>query len=128
MGNINEYFDTSEFDCKDGCGYNSISPDLIDRLTRLRVIYARPLIINSGCRCLKHNADVGGVPDSAHVSEGKEGEAVDIKIHGSGEMYELLHINFLYLLFNRVGIGRTLLHLDVSKTLPQNVLWIYSNK
>jgi len=128
MGDINQYFSKSEFACKDRCGNDNISMDLIERLNRLRTTYAKPIYINSACRCKKHNQEVGGVPDSAHVSEGKEGEAIDIRIASSQELYDLLHINFMYLLFNRVGIGKTLLHLDVSKTLPQNVVWIYSNK
>lgn len=128
MGDINEYFSKAEFACKDGCGNDNISPDLIERLTRLRITYAKPIFITSGCRCIKHNKAEGGKEDSAHLSEGKEGEAVDIRIAHSSEIYELLHINFMYLLFNRIGIGTTLIHFDVSKTLPQNVVWIYSDK
>lgn len=125
MGDISENFDRSEFKCKCGCGRDNISMDLVNKLQRLRNFYGSALVINSGCRCIKHNADEGGKPDSAHICEGKDGEAVDLAIVSGAQLFKLLDHIFFYKLFNRVGIGDHLLHVDISKTLPQDVTWIY---
>jgi uncharacterized protein YcbK (DUF882 family) len=79
-----------------------------------------PLPLNSGYRCAKHNAEVGGKPSSAH----RTGEAVDIMVRSSGERHRLLKA-LLSAGFNRIGIGANFLHADSSLTLPQNVIWMY---
>ncbi len=75
-GMLSEHFAENEFTCKCcGKGADKISPKLIELLEQLRWnIGGYPLYINSGYRCPKHNADVGGVPDSQHV----KGTAADI--------------------------------------------------
>jgi uncharacterized protein YcbK (DUF882 family) len=128
LGDISQDFNRSEFACKCGCGRDNISLDLVDRLQRLRAITGIPIHINSGCRCIKHNQDQGGKPDSAHICEGKGGEAADIKIEGSIHLFRLISIIFVFNLFNRIGVGKSLLHVDVSKTLPQRVIWNYPDK
>jgi len=71
----NAYFQQSEFSCKCGCGYDEISPALVESLVRLRIEAGHPIIVTSGCRCQIHNADVGGVWTSYHL----RGLAVDVK-------------------------------------------------
>lgn len=128
MGDISLYFDRKEFTCKCGCGRNNISLNLVFELNRLRGFYGKPIYINSGCRCIEHNTDVGGKPNSAHICEGKEGEAVDIKIVSGGQLFTLLGIIYKWQLFKRIGIGTTLLHVDISTVLPSPTVWVYSNK
>ena len=49
---------------------------LVDNvLDPLRERYGKPIVVNSGYRCAKHNAEVGGVANSQHV----KGEAADIR-------------------------------------------------
>jgi len=56
-------------------------------LNQLRELAGRPIKINSGYRCAKHNAAIGGAPHSQH----KLGKAADIVIAGLtvNEMVEL---------------------------------------
>ena len=50
--------------------------NLVKLLDEIREHYNSPLTITSGCRCTKHNAEVGGVQGSRH----KLGKAADIKV------------------------------------------------
>lgn len=40
----------------------------MDRLQELRNKWGKPIIVNSGHRCIEHNAEVGGVPKSQHLT------------------------------------------------------------
>lgn len=94
-------------------------PDLLLKLQILRNIMKIPLKINSGMRCAKHNAEVGGKPGSFHL----QGKAVDIdmdlnaehpKIHGIA----VLNQKHLFLvtaiqLFNGIGLAHSFTHCDV---------------
>ena len=40
----------------------------MDKLQELRDRWGKPIIINSGHRCTKHNADVGGASKSQHLT------------------------------------------------------------
>jgi len=81
-GKYSKNFKRSEFRCKCGRYCNGypveMSQKLIDILEALRAYYKKPITIRSGIRCTKHNANVGGVPNSTH----KSGKAVDIYIPG----------------------------------------------
>lgn len=121
MGDLTDDFSRSEFRCKCGCGRDNISMELVNRLQRLRTNYGHPIKVISGCRCIEHNRAVGGKPQSSHICEGKEGEAADIEVSGSHAMYELLKTIFDFRLFNRMEPCRKHLHVDISKTLPQDI-------
>ena len=73
MGDLSPHFSRYEFDCPH-CGAGAPSPQLVERLERLRGIVGRPLSIVSGFRCVPHNKAVGGAPSSRHVN----GDAADI--------------------------------------------------
>lgn len=64
-----KHFKQSEFACKCGCGKNNINLKLVKILDEIREYFGQPLIPTSGCRCATHNAKVGGVPNSRHVSD-----------------------------------------------------------
>jgi uncharacterized protein YcbK (DUF882 family) len=121
VGDLSEHFDRKEFACNCGCGADDVSYGLVIQLERLRNLIRRPIVIVSGVRCAAHNAIVGGKPDSAHLT----GEAADISCIDDHTRWQMKHWISAYSLFNRVGNGKTFLHLDVSKTLPQEVEWIY---
>ena len=75
----------SEFACKCGCGKNDIDQRVIDMAEKLRVELGVPVRVNSGCRCEKHNAKVGGVKGSKHI----KGLAADLSCRlGSSKMFE----------------------------------------
>jgi len=95
---------------------------LIDILEKARVAYGKSIVIESGFRCEKHNKEVKGVPGSSHTL----GQAADIRCYLAADRYALLKI-FLTLGIHRIGIGRSFLHIDVSETLPANVVWTYGD-
>ena len=72
---LSKHFDTSEFICH-CCGQGSVENRLIELLEELRAKANAPVHVNCGFRCTKHNAEVGGVPNSQHVL----GTAADIWI------------------------------------------------
>lgn len=76
---LSEHFAASEFLCH-CCGQGNIDSRLIELLEELRAKAGAPIHINCGYRCPKHNAEVGGVPNSQHV----EGTAADIFIPAIG--------------------------------------------
>lgn len=74
---LSEHFATSEFTCHCcGKGADKIDPALVALLEKLRKAAGVPIHVNCAYRCPKHNAEVGGVPNSQHI----EGTAADITI------------------------------------------------
>ena len=68
-----------EFECRDGCQMPAEAQENIEALVEnvldpTRERYGRPITVNSGYRCPRHNAEVGGVAGSQHL----RGEAADI--------------------------------------------------
>ncbi len=78
MGNLSPHFDDEEFRCIH-CGTlpkQGIDKRLIQKLEALRSIFGKPIHINSGYRCAKHNRQVGG----ATLSQHRYGRAADIVV------------------------------------------------
>lgn len=80
-------FHSSEFRCK--CRDRGLDVDdswchgevwvhreLVEKLQELRDHFGKPVVINSGCRCPRYNAYVGG----AKMSQHKRGTAADIVV------------------------------------------------
>ena len=109
MSDLSEHFSRSEFACRCGCGFDSISPELITVLEDVRMHFGAPVKINSGCRCEKHNAKVGGVPNSQHV----QGIAADIVVIGINTNRVADYLERKYP--DRYGVGRysSFTHIDV---------------
>ena len=74
MANDTKNFKVSEFACKCGCGHNPIDQRVINMCQTIRDALGVPVRVNSGCRCEKHNAKVGGVKGSKHIT----GKAADL--------------------------------------------------
>lgn len=73
------HFKKQEFACKCGCGYDNINLKVVKVLEDIRAHFGgKPLIVTSGCRCIKHNNKVGGIKGSKHL----EGLACDFYIKG----------------------------------------------
>ena len=77
---LSKNFVSTEFDChgKGCCSSTKIDDKLIDYLQQIRNHFGKAVSINSGYRCSKHNASVGGASKSNHM----DGEAADIRISG----------------------------------------------
>ncbi len=78
--NLSRYFNSYEFDSKDGAVMpNKVSENikiLANNLDVLREYIGQPIYINSGYRSLNHNARIGGVRNSYHTL----GMASDISV------------------------------------------------
>lgn len=114
--NNREYFRDKEVACKCGCGKFPRQSSL-ERLVAVRIIYGKPIIINSGARCLQHNVDIGGVHFSKHII----GAAFDIKIH-ENDWFQLIKIA-MDCGFLGFGISRDFLHIDDGRDTGD--IWTY---
>jgi zinc D-Ala-D-Ala carboxypeptidase len=115
-----KYFKLSEFACP-CCGANNIDRKFVELLDKIREEYGKPMVVKSGYRCKKHNDEVGGVPESAHV----DGVAADIGCSFAGDRMKLVTLAIANGI-TRIGIAKTFVHLDTSKDLPRYILWLYS--
>lgn len=118
MGDLTEHFSRNEFACKCGCGFDQIDPYLVNGLEHSRKSTGLPYQINAGCRCPKHNTEVGGKPNSAHL----RGLAADISCLDGHSRYIML--NDLLRRFKRIEVGSTWLHVDIDLSLPQEVIFL----
>lgn len=100
--------------------WKKIDPDLLLVLEKLSKKFGKKLTINSGYRSLAHNRSVGGATRSAHMT----GEAVDIKTPSYSEAIKIGRKAKQFGI-KRMGVAKTFIHIDVSKTLPQT-RWAYS--
>ena len=121
---MSEHFKSEEFWCKcnepDCDGRRDPHPGLVLELEVMRQLYGKPIVITSGIRCPKQNAAVGGVKDSEHLT----GEGADLACPTSTDRYAML-IAATRAGFRRVGIGKTFMHVGVSRTLQRDVCWTY---
>jgi zinc D-Ala-D-Ala carboxypeptidase len=113
------HFSPRELSCKcngkfcDGEYWHA--PEFLDALEALRVGVGRPLIVNSGHRCDRWNAEIGGASHSMHKQI-----AVDIALEGLDRFGLLAAAEGLG--FTGIGLGRNFLHLDRRATSAR---WYY---
>lgn len=119
-----KYFTEKEFSCP-CCGLSKLDPKLIELLDEAREEFGRPIIINSGTRCAKHNKEVGGKPASAHLvrSDGFS-KAADIRCFADTTRFQLVSI-FLALGIRRMEISNKHIHIDIADDLPQEIIDIF---
>ena len=74
-------FKTGEFHCQGVgcCNETPIDEKLVEYLQKIRDHFGKPVLINSGYRCQKHNAQI---PNAGKKSKHMEGKAADIMIRG----------------------------------------------
>jgi zinc D-Ala-D-Ala carboxypeptidase len=113
-----KYFKKEEFSCKCGCGLNNISDNLLFKLDQARELSGIPYHVNDGTRCPKHNKEVHGEIDSAHLF----GFAVDISAPTSQEKFSIVSA-LLKVGFTRIGIYKTFIHADIDPQKPQKVIF-----
>lgn len=115
-----KYFNIKEFACQH-CGRNHIQNSLVDELDTLRSYFGKPIIIESGYRCIEYDQSIGGKGN--HPT----GNAVDIRCDNSRDRYILLQLILGVTSFNRIGIGSNFIHLDKlpNDMKPQDVCWLY---
>ena len=84
---ITKYFTRKEIACRCGCGFCDPTSELKQLLDAIRTALGSPLFATSICRCPKHNAEVGGVPNSYHT----QGMAADVCVPGM-KLLDLLRL------------------------------------
>ena len=107
---LHKHFKRQEFACKCGCGFDTVDAELLGVLIGLRMHFkGNPLLINSGARCKKHNAVIGGSEHSKHML----GKAADVQISGihENDVADYLEAEYLGTYGIIRYIGRT--HIDV---------------
>lgn len=93
--------------------------DLLFKLDRARELFEGPLILTCGYRNPAHNAEIGGIPDSAHT----KGMAADIRAPQDPAMREKLMWAFGAAGFRRVETAPKHFHVDVDDTKPTPCFW-----
>jgi len=114
-----KHFTLTEFDCP-CCHKNDMDCFFLVRLDSARDYSGCAYHINSGYRCGKHNKSVGGKSGSAHMT----GKAADIGAKGSRRRFKIIE-GLLFAGFNRIGIGRDFIHVDIDESKERDVLWLY---
>lgn len=112
-----KYFKDVEFACP-CCGSNLMDSDFLNTVDDFRAELGFALKISSGYRCPKHNAAVGGVPNSMHL----KGRAVDFALLW---LHPALRPKVLALApkyFRGIGIGKSLMHGD---NRTKKATWFY---
>ena len=108
-----EFFDTKEFESKDGkpspYGETVVAKELIVRLNAIRSRFGKPIIVNSAYRSPEHNKAVGGVSNSQPVL----GTAADIRPEDLKDLPELQKICDEMNPHGGVGLYNTFVHVDV---------------
>lgn len=114
-----KYFKPFEFDSPDarGSGEKNMNLEFVLKLDTMRDLIKRPLYITSGYRTSEYNKIVGGVENSAHL----KGLAVDIRVLDSNLRFLIMYYA-MQLGVRRIEDAAAHIHLDLDKTLPQDVL------
>ena len=113
-------FSFQEFDCKCGCGLNNMQAEFLWKLQMTRTEAQVRFLITSGCRCVAHNAAVGGSPTSDHL----DGRAADVYLESSRHRYRIRDAANMGWL-RRIGHGTDFIHLSDNPKKPQGVEWVY---
>lgn len=116
-----KYFSPREFElCVPPCDIDDMSPNLLSVLDKIRDMAGIPLVLNCAYRSVEYDLAKGRSGGSAHCA----GLAVDIRCTTSVNRFKILKAAITCGV-RRIGIGKNYIHLDIDKTLPQNVMWHY---
>jgi len=95
-------------------------PDICFKLDRAREFFGGPIVLTCGYRSPDHNAEIGGVPDSAHT----KGMAIDVRAPQDPAMREKLMWAFGCAGFRRVETAPKHFHADIDdETKPSPCFW-----
>ncbi len=109
---IAEFFSRKEFECKCGCGFDTVDAELLNVVSDVREHFGEPVTINSAARCVQHNKNIGGHKNSYHLY----GQACDIIVNNVDPVAVQNYLKMNYP--NSYGIGSysTFTHIDVQQT------------
>lgn len=108
-----KYFKKSEFACKCGkhCNGFPVEPQekLIKVADRTRAHFGNRITVSSGVRCAQHNANVGGVSNSRHLS----GKAMDFCVSGMSASMVLTYVQKQPEIRYAYAIDSNYVHMDI---------------
>jgi zinc D-Ala-D-Ala carboxypeptidase len=108
---MSKYFKEIEF---------NMNLDFLIKLDEAREYAQIPFTINSAWRSIEDNKRAGGKPNSSHL----KGLAVDISATNSRQRGLILEA-LRAVGFNRIGIAKSFIHVDMDYDKSQNVTWVY---
>jgi uncharacterized protein YcbK (DUF882 family) len=115
------YFTIDEFDSPDQPGSGEqMDETFLSMIDEARDLAGVPFKITSGYRTIAHNKKVGGAVKSSHTT----GYAADIAAPNSLARYAIIR-GAIMAGFNRIGVGRTFVHIDSDPYKPSGVIWHY---
>tara|TARA_Y100001970_G_C14142587_1_gene808027 strand:+ start:592 stop:963 length:372 start_codon:yes stop_codon:yes gene_type:complete len=119
-----KYFKLKEFDCN-CCKIEFMSHEFIMQLDHARELAKVPFVINSGYRCKEKQRKLyeKGISSKKRSSHQK-GIACDIKATSSRSRSAILY-GLISAGFNRIGIGKTWVHVDKDPLKARSVTWLY---
>jgi uncharacterized protein YcbK (DUF882 family) len=106
---LNKYFTRKEFECKCGCGMDTVDAELLEVLTDLREHYGQPVYIISGNRCETYNKKIGGARKSQHLHS----KAADIFVKDVLPTAVYEYLNRKYPDTYGLGMSTKFTHVDV---------------
>ena len=111
MGDLSAHFSRHEFACGCGCGFDTVDSETLVVAEVIRDHYDAKIKINSACRCVAHNALVGGGVKSQHLVA----RAIDIEVDGVPAPEVADYIDSIYP--DKYGLGRysNFTHVDSRK-------------
>ena len=116
-----KHFSESEFQrCDPPCTMQVMSQTLLNKLDKAREKAGIPFVLNCAYRSNAYDISKGRSGFGAHT----KGLAVDIRCNTSANRFKIVSA-LLACGFTRIGIGKTFIHADIDKTLPQNVIFDY---
>ena len=110
------WFSMNEFECHCGCRMpDSARVNIVALVEQVldpaRERYGKPVCVNSGYRCARHNAAIGGVAGSQHM----RGEAADIFCSDNKRLAKIIEENGRYdQLIRYMGPGGKIRFIHVS--------------
>ena len=116
-----EHFSEDEFKCP-CCGMCNVSIHFLCTLVEAREIAGMPFVITSGCRCKKHNEEIGGAEKSAHLCS-KHIPCTACDIYTNTDRKRFIIVRALQEAgFTHIGIGKDFVHVDNDR---RKAMWLY---
>lgn len=106
---VSDHFKVKEFACKDGSDVVFISPELVDKIEKVRVHFGKAVHVNSGYRTPTYNKKVGGATQSQHCY----GMACDIHIRFVKPKDIASYLETIMGNKGGIGIYKNFVHVDV---------------
>lgn len=107
------WFERGEFGCKCGGWCDGFPAEPAEKLVRtadrIRSFFGSAAVVSSGVRCARHNANVGGVTNSRHLT----GKAMDFRIVGKPAAQVLSYVNQQPEIRYAYAIDENYVHMDV---------------